>query len=553
MRAAAPSPRKRSFALLLLLPLLAAALAVPATPVAADESEVLVLRAGALARQGRCEEALSVLRGAPRETASVALLRGQCQLQLRRYPEAVASLDTAKARDPSLPDLDLYLAMARFHQGDLAGARAALAAAEATSSGRAEFHLYRGLLLLQEAESRPAAAALERARDLNPDVVEPTASYYAGLAWASAAERARAEAALRRVEDLAPGSIWADEARVALGRLDEEAPRLWAWVKLGMEYDDNVVLRAPGVVLPREISGTHDVRGVWQFHAGYELLRTADWSAGVTGTYYGSAHIDLDQFDQHYPVLGLWLDRRLAEATTLRFRYDTGYAWVDYEPFVYNQALTSVLFHDWGRAGRSELVVTGLKSHYLFSRGPDVPDGRGVPFSPCPSRSAIVCSPPGIDERQERNRSGLGLVAGGDHTISLRGIETELTAGYRYTTFSARGREYSFQAHEVRLETRTRLPWDLHLRNRASYAYVPYRHASTFPDPGSLFLNREYPLQRESRRDDIWVLSTELEKYLTPALSASVRYTYLRNRSNVAVFDYEREVTGIYVTYRFGR
>jgi tetratricopeptide (TPR) repeat protein len=533
--------------------LLAVVLAFPALPVAADESEVRVLRASALARQGRCEEALALLRDAPRETASVALLRGQCQLQLRRYPDAVASLEWAHVLDPSLPDVDLNLAMARFHLGDLAGARAALAAAEATSSGRAEYQLYRGLLLLQEAELRPAAAALERARDLNPDVVEPTASYYAGLAWASAAERARAEEALQRVEGLAPGSVWADEARRARERLADEPLRFWAWVKLGMEYDDNVVLRASSVVLPREISSTRDWRGVWQLHAGYELLRSADWSAGVTATYYGSAHIDLDQFDQHYPVLGLWLDRRFAEATTLRFRYDAGYAWVDQKPFVFNQALTSTLFHDWGRSGRSELVVTGLKSNYFFSRDPDVPDGRGVPFSPCPSPGAIVCGPPGIDESRERNRSGLGVALGGDHAISVPVIATEFTTGYRYSYFSSRGREYTFQGHEVRLETRTRLPWDLHLRNLGSYTYAPYRHASTFPDPRDLFLNREYPLQRERRRDDIWFVSTELEKYLTPALSMSVRYSYLRNRSSVAVFDYERKVAGIYVTYRFGR
>jgi hypothetical protein len=45
----------------------------------------------------------------------------------------------------------------------------------------------------------------------------------------------------------------------------------------------------------------------------------------------------------------------------------------------------------------------------------------------------------------------------------------------------------------------------------------------------------------------------ELEKYLTDTLSASPRWSWLSNRSNVGVFDYDHEITGVYLTYRLGR
>ena len=45
----------------------------------------------------------------------------------------------------------------------------------------------------------------------------------------------------------------------------------------------------------------------------------------------------------------------------------------------------------------------------------------------------------------------------------------------------------------------------------------------------------------------------EIEKYLTDTLSASLRWSYLNNNSNVGVFAYDREITGVYVTYRLPR
>jgi tetratricopeptide (TPR) repeat protein len=528
----------------------AGALLFMAPAQAADQPEVLQLRASALAQEGRCTEALELLSRAG-EGARTALLRGQCEIQLRRYVDAVASLESAKSLDPALRDVDLYLGIARFHQGDLQGAEEALEVARATSQDRAEFHLYDGLILLQAAESRAAAMALDRARELAPEAVEPTASYYAGLAWASADERSRAEASLERVEQLAPGSVWATEAEKARQRLQEEGPgNWWASVRLGVEYDDNVVLAGRGVQLPREISGTHDVRATWQLFGGYEFLRTQNWAAGVVGTYYGSAHGDLSRFNVEYPALGFYLDRRFSEATTARLRCDAGYAWVD-GPFVFTQALTPTLYHEWGPSGRSQIFGRFYRYNYLYGDSPDTPDGRGIPGTRCLNARHVVCGPAGMVESQYRNRDGQGITAGASHTVPLGALNTELTGGYNYHRFSTRGGEWSYDAHEIRMETRTQLPLDFALRTLVSYAYRSFRNRSSYPDPRDLVFNTQYPLQNEVRRDDLHRYEIELEKGLLENLSTSVKYTYYKEHSNVAVFDYDREILGWYVTYRF--
>lgn len=544
MIAGAPSLVRSGFALALVSTLLAAG-------VASAQSDSTVARATALSRAGRCAEALDLLAGVPSPTGSVLFLRGRCHLELKQFPAAVSALNDAKQADPNLPQVDLHLGMALYQLGDLAGAERALDAAAATSDERAEYHLYRGLIQLQKTESSAAARSLDRARRISP-AVEPTASYYAGLAYATEDRTDEAIEALDRVIEMAPGSVWAEEAALAKDRLTRSEPgRWWAWARAGLEYDDNVVLRSQGTVLPENISGSHDVRTVWTVHGGYEFLRERDWSAGVSLTYYGSAHFDLEEFNQHYPVLSLWVDRRLADPTTLRLRYDAGHAWVDGEPFQNSHTLTPTLFHSWGEAGRSELFGSIYKYNYLYDDSEDVVDGRGRAFSPCLDPSDVVCGPPGINESTDRNQDGWGFTLGADHTVPLGFLETELTGGYRFHRYSARGSEYSYEAHQFRVETESLLPWELHLRTAISYTLRPYRNNSSFPDPDDVFFNTEYPLQNENRRDDQWLFAVELEKYLTDALSVELAYRYNKNHSNVTVFDYDQEITGIYVTYRF--
>lgn len=493
-----------------------------------------------------------MLAGVGDPTATQHFLRGRCHIQLAQYPAAENELRLAREADSNLPHVDLYYGMAAFHLGDIAAAEDALSKARTGSADRAELHLYEGLLALRRQENTAAAASLDRARAMSA-TVEPTASYYAGLAFAGADDADRAIEALDRVIAMEPpDSDWAKEARRAKERLQAtESGSWWASAKFGVEYDDNVVLRSQSGTLPQGISGAQDMRAVWVLHSGYEFLRERDWSAGVALTYYGSAQFDLDEFNEQNPVLSLWVDRRLAEATTLRLRYDYSYAWIGGDPFQASNTLTPTLYHEWGTAGRSELYTSVYKYNYLYGRFGEVPDGRGRAFSRCLSAGTLFCSPPGVSEGSYRNQDGWGLTAGINHSIPLGFWETELTAGYRFDRYRSRGAEYSYQGHEFRLETDTRLPLEFQLRTLVSYTWRPYQNRSSFPDPQDVFFNLEYPLQGRSRRDDIWYFSVELEKKLTDRLSVEIAYRYVNNDSNVAVFDYDREILGFYVTYRF--
>jgi hypothetical protein len=237
-----------------------------------------------------------------------------------------------------------------------------------------------------------------------------------------------------------------------------------------------------------------------------------------------------------------------------RFTYDAGYAWVDADPFAFTQELGSSIYHDFGEAGRTHLFANFFKNNYLFGRS-DVQDGPGNVGDPCADPTQL-CGPAGLDEADARNRDGWGLAAGLEHTLPVRSLRTDFYGGASYLRYSARGKDYTFQGVGTWLGTETALPWDSFLRLQIGYAYLPYRHSSSFPAPGApgqTVPTSQYPLRSIDRSDERWTYHVEIEKYLTPALSASARWSYVNQNSNVDVFEYNREIVGLYVTYRLAR
>lgn len=487
-----------------------------------------------LVQASRCEAALTVLERARREDpgdARLPRLAGECLIRLQRYTEALASLSESKRLDPTMPDTDLYLGIAHYHQGDLEASEKELEAARQTSPGRAEISLYRGLILLQRAQAREAAAALESARLTDTRGVEPVASYYEGLAWLAADERERAREALRRVQEQAPGSEWADAAARALETTPGWGPRQsYEELSTGVEWNTNVTL-AGTATAPDTISRRRDLSTVWSALAGTEVYRGERWSVGALASYYGSAHTKLSAFDLQYPGASLWIDRKLWDDTTLRLQSSFNYAWYGYQPYEVLGALTPQVFKTWRDHGVTWAYARFFGSDYFFDTF-DLADGVG---------------PPGVDEAKERNRDGWGVTAGVLHTLPLPDLGLDLRGGVHYHHYRSVGREWRYDGYEAVLGLRKTLPLRFALDLQASCLYEPFRHPSTYPD------NDTVPLRFANvrRRDDVWQVEARLERPITSWLKASARYAYLANGSNTAVFNYHQQIWGGYLTASF--
>lgn len=515
--------------------MLAFALSATSPASAQDASEeargqVLADRARVLANEGRCADALGDLEQARALRPSdpgIALLKGECLIGGRDYVGALSALDAARALDPELRDLDLYRGVALYHIGDYAGAWTSLqrARGNVSATGATDLEFYTGLLLLERGDHREAALALERARLQNAEQVEPVASFYAGVAWQAVGEHALAREDLRRV-------IEVDGEDGAFGRRAKEllegeslADRSFGGAMIGLEYDTNVSLQSQGITTPAGISDQSDGRVVWAANLGAELFRRGGWSGGLAASYQGRAQFHLTEFDSHYPVGTVWLDRELTARDFLRGRYDVGYGWVDAAPYVFTQNASLTWHRNWGRLGNSEAAA--LWEWYEFEFDTDL----------------LAPGDPALAAR--RNRSGQGLGGALRHRIPIAAFQGDVVRRFEANgAFMARrywadGSDWDYALYDLRLGFESVWPWLIGFDVWGSAGFMPFDHVSSYPGTS------------DDRKDFIGQVHAELERPIGDYFSVSTRYFYLRNESNVTAFDYSRHVVGAYFNAHF--
>ena len=95
---------------------------------------------------------------------------------------------------------------------------------------------------------------------------------------------------------------------------------------------------------------------------------------------------------------------------------------------------------------------------------------------------------------------------------------------------------------------RRELPWRFVLDLGVAYEYRPYRNPSTFPDPPG---SQPPEYSSSPRKEHTWRVDAVLERPVHKFVTASLRYSYLNNDSNVAVFNYDRNLVGLYLTAAF--
>jgi tetratricopeptide (TPR) repeat protein len=516
---------------------LALLIVCPLSARASDESDVLRARGALLAQQGQCAEAIPLFERAiaadPRE-ARAGLLLGRCQILGKDYAAAEATLGEALRRDPSLAEAQLELGIARYHQENFPGARTALDAARASQSGDARFQLYEGLVLLREGKRSEGIAALERAREIDPKMAEPTASYVAGLAHEREGELAQARSSMERVLTASPSGPWSAAAR---SRLDQwmfaRGRPYWASVTGGYESDSNVVLRGEGVDLPDDISDEADWRWLWNANAGWQFLSTPDWGAGAAVNYTGTHQHALNEFDYDYVVSTVWLDRHLVENVSAHLQGDHGYGVTDGDTWVNEAAVTPALDFSWAPNLYTRVFGRFSWSNYYFAAS------GAAPFVPAGSLQT-----PG-DVVDYRNRDGRREQAGIEQGIPIYTINTRLTAVAAYQRYHAEGPEYSYRGVGGWLASETLLPWRLTLRALAGYAYRGYLSNTSFEvdSPNGASPNSD------KRRDEITDFEVSIERPIYyDWLLGSARWHYTDASSSVEVFDYDRIIYGLYLT-----
>jgi len=429
---------------------------------------------------------------------------------------ALELYDRALASDPEDTDVQLDRGIALLDAGRLPEARAAFDRVLELEPDRARAHLFAGIAAYRMSAYTEALSHVERAGELDASI-RTQSRYYAGLSEALLGNLANAEVAFGDVEEQSPQSPLGQSAQNLRGQV-APAPleRRWqAELLAGMEYDSNPTV-AGDIVSPKD-----DGRGVLRPSASYRFLQTE--AAALTVGYDGYLSFHIDQTEVNLQTHSAWLSGGYSLGPVrLGLRYDYAFTFIDTtDPFRHLHRVTpslSIPEGDWG--------VTYV--HYQFHYQDYLNDLARL-------------QEPDLDPELILDRDGTRHMAGASQFFFLPEPFTYVRVGALGDFVRTDGTEWSYDGWEASAGAGYNFPYEVSLSWLYRFFWRDYRDESYFSVP-------QFSEKREDRRH---VLTVDLAKAITEHWIVSLGGAFSWSNSTVEIYDYDRQVGGAYVTYRF--
>lgn len=426
---------------------------------------------------------------------------------------ALALYDRAVAIDPEDMDIVLDRGIALMDAGRLQEARAAFDQVIAAEPDRARAQLFAGIATYRSGDYEGAKPYFEKAGKLDPSLVDES-RYYTGLADAFAGDLSAAEAAFNDTATQSPLSPQGESAQNLRQQIQasRKAERPWQLaLTAGMEYDSNPLIVSDDLVgIP---GGDPDGRGVIRPSGAYTFRPAEKLSLRTGYDGYWSFHINETQVNlqTHNPFVSAGYNVGKAR---LGLRYDYSFTFIDTtDPFRSLHRVTpSVAFQeqDWGLTS-----VYYQFSHQNFLR--DLVDAHTF------------------------NRDGNRNLGGINQFFFLPEPFTYVRIGASGDHLNASGTEWSYTGADGVFGAGYDFDYQIGFSWQYHFTYRNFENASALSMP---------PFSKE-REDFRHILTMDVTKGIGEHWEVSLGGSLTWNNSNVAFYQYDRQIGGAYVTYRF--
>ncbi len=356
---------------------------------------------------------------------------------------------------------------------------------------------------------------LDRARELLAQAIRrdanlrPTVEYYLARIDEKQGRPKEARDRLRLVVEQYLDSPFARELARRIG-----GTRAKPWqlvVSAGIGYDSNVIALGEGQPLPINISSKDSAQ--FSFGADFSYRWTLDSESSVDAGYslagvaYEGGLSEFFQID-HY-LYGRYR-RKITDVVTATLRLADQFSQFDGRGFRNQVTLRPAL--EWRQATNAlaEFAYTAGFNAYLFDATVPAQDRDGTSHT-------------------------LSLL---QHVACRKGA-VRFRAGYSHEFNNADGGDYDFDSGAFVIGTNMRLPAELRLD--LSFRYTAF----DYDNPNS---NNGFTAARD---DDLSQVSVYLSRRVDARTTIYFRFDYTNNSSNIAVFDYDREVFRFGVILRF--
>jgi tetratricopeptide (TPR) repeat protein len=393
-------------------------------------------------------------------------------------------------RPEQRPALAQVLGRALYLQGDLDEAQSELALALAHRPDDALAHLYLGLVLWRSGDPDGAARELRTAGELDPSV--------------ALRERPREPATLAGGHFTLMGGS-------------------------GVEFDTNPLVEGEEGSTPSE---GDDFRLVYHGGLATQLLRTETSMLSASYRYDASKHDELGELDMASHGLGLSGAHAFGSGVFARLDGAAGFQRLDHDGYVDVQSLAPVLGFQVGEDGIVQLRASAERRDFA-----DDPSAAEASLGRDGWRYGAALS----------HTTPIDRWAGARFTTQLSYARTLTHGGTDANGFGA-AFDSNLVAADAALSVPVALGFRMEARLLVGYESFDEENAVQFaadqaagdPDP-----------RRVRRRDTLVETSLSLRRPLTEWLDFELRLRDARHGSTAGVYDYDRQIAGTYLRFRF--
>ncbi len=493
------------------------------------EADVYVAQAVLEYSEGKYDEALANLRKALEtepDHVEALYLTGVVLMTKDQPAQATPFLEKARARSRTDPAIAFQLGLAYFAQGQYDRAQPLLEEAFRSQPTRDGLGYYVGFLRYRTKDYRGALDAFRAGRTSNADLQQLT-KFYSGLALGVLGLPGQAAAEIDQAIRAAPASAFtgpAERLRDSMVAARQGQRRLSAEVRLGFFYDDNVAVIPNADSSERLVAALRRVKAtssgeLFGLRADYVWLRTDQWEATIGYSFFTTYNNDLPSFNimSHLGNVGATYRTAVANMPLLvggQYAFDA--LVLDQEWFVLRHTGSA-----FASLVESDRYLTQLFARYQNKNFNQI-----------------------IDTLPGENRDANNWMIGATQLVRFSEDRHYVKLGYQFDWDDTVGQNYAYVGNRVLAGGQYTLPWlairlkydlDVHFRN--------YQHKNGLlptTAPGT------------TRRQDQEITNiVRAELPLPHSFTLAAEYQRTMNISNIAVFDYTRNVYTLMLSWSY--
>ena len=478
--------------------------------------QVLMQRVLQNLSQENYEEALRDLTRAWQQgpqTAEKAYLFGRIYRQMMEYKEAQQYLEEALRLQPVFPEAQLMLADTLIGLNQPEKAVPVLEQLQASGYEPGQTAFLQGMAAYKQKQFSRAVEYFRQAQQ-EPKLAQE-AKFQESLALAAQNRLTEARKAMEATVNLNPDSQLAGLAQGYVTAMDvrlKDVRRFRFYGALGFDYDSNVTLQPGGPTAAQFVSGKSDWFYSQSATLEYNVIPSGPFALWGQYTYYQNFHFKIGSYDLWSNTVGL----------TPAYTWPNSRLWV---PFVFN----------YSDVGSSKYFTSyNLNPTYLYLITSKVGVEAGLRLA-----RNYYWFPVFLPQDDRSGRAIAGSLA---LYYFLKNQEGYLQARFSYSHDFTSGSNWENNNYLLSLSALYPVTKGLRLRAFADLNFQPYLYNWYNGNPAE---------SNPKRHDTIFIGGVEATQRIYKGLEFNVHYYYIRDKSNISLYNYSRHLVGCQVGYRY--